>query len=184
MVSGIVRHSYCWLRSCGSKPASRIACLNCFIRKTMRRTGSTHHIFFDHDRSKIIGTGMQTQLCCLFTNRKPDACMFLTLGSMMRLMSNHANIFFRRSRLCTPRIFASNVSTSWKVHGIKAEILLHLWFLCLHIADFYQMLKTFLNCFHMTKHHRGRCCNIQFVRFVHNGQPFIGTTFSFLRSVV
>ncbi len=47
--------------------------------------------------------------------------MFFTFGSIMRLMAIIRIYSSGVTRLCTPLILASSVSTSWKVHGIKAR---------------------------------------------------------------
>src|SRR5688572_24952585 len=49
----------------------------------------------------------------------------------------------------------------------------------LHFSYFYQMFKTFLNGFYMTKHHGGGSRNIYFMCFVHDVKPFLRTAFSF-----
>ena len=56
--------------------------------KPVRGAGCADHIFFDHNASKIICSGMQAKLRGLFTYREPaDAWIFFTFGSMIRLMA-------------------------------------------------------------------------------------------------
>jgi hypothetical protein len=45
--------------------------LNGSISETVWRSCGAHHIFFDHDRTEIIGTRMQTDRRGLFTHREP-----------------------------------------------------------------------------------------------------------------
>src|SRR6476659_6254814 len=49
----------------------------------------------------------------------------------------------------------------------------------LYFSYFNKVFKPFFNCFHVTEHHGGRCCNIQLVRFMHNIKPFLCSAFSF-----
>src|SRR5262249_37509582 len=42
--------------------------LDGFVSEAMRSSGSTNNIFFNHDASKIIGTGVQANLRSLFAN--------------------------------------------------------------------------------------------------------------------
>src|SRR6476660_6372430 len=35
------------------------------VSKAVRSTGSTYHVLFNHDRAKVIGTAVQTDLCGL-----------------------------------------------------------------------------------------------------------------------
>ena len=58
--------SQLWFKSCFPN-----SILYCFISEAVRGTCSTYYIFFNHDRTKIIGTGMQANLGSLFSNRKP-----------------------------------------------------------------------------------------------------------------
>ena len=112
--AGISLHSYCWLRSCGSKPASFYTLLNGGVGKTMRVHPQHLPRFFNHNTSKIVGTGCK-QICatCLPTV-KPAGLYVFTLGSIMRLNAIMRMYSSAVVKLCTPRILASSVSTSWK----------------------------------------------------------------------
>src|SRR5688500_2648577 len=51
-----------------------------FISKPVRRSGCTYYVFFYHDRAKIIGATMQTDLCGLLANCQPAGLYVFYIG--------------------------------------------------------------------------------------------------------
>ena len=83
-----------WFKTCFT-----YGILDGFISKSVRRTGSTYYIFFNHDGAKIIGAGMQTNLRSLFSYRKPACLYIFNIGKHDAAYGDHADIFFRRGKV-------------------------------------------------------------------------------------
>src|SRR5688572_9896681 len=69
------------------------------ISKTMRGTCGTHHIFFNHDGTKIVGACMQAELRCLFANGEPGSLDVFDVRQHDAADGDHPDVFFRRGQV-------------------------------------------------------------------------------------
>lgn len=145
----------------------------------MRSTGSAHYIFFDHDRSVIVGACMQADRRGLSAYRQPGCLYVEDVGEHDSTDRDHADVFLCGGQILYPADLGQERIDILESPGNESQESLGVGrFFRLYIAELDQVFKPFFDRFDVAEHHRGRGGDVLIVCFVHHIQPFLRVAFS------